>query len=155
MNSQPELNKEPCTVLGWSEKNLRWKVRMKNPPMSKLELKEKNLVLTKGVGKGMGTVAEQQVAEENELTFSSGKTVRIFGLNSQPELNDQYGIVEGWSTQNNRWKVRTCAPPIQKLEFRERNLEVVLTHEVQQIFGVEKRVKIFGMNSQPELNDKT
>ena len=51
MNSKPELNDQFGNIESWSEKNLRWKIRMEiitDPEKGKgqlLELKEKSLRL--------------------------------------------------------------------------------------------------------------
>ena len=52
-------------------------------------------------------------------------------MNSKPELNDQFGLIESWSEKNQRWKVRLeiiTDPEKGKgtlLELREKNIELV------------------------------
>ena len=88
----------------------------KGTTLTKIELKEKNLIIVDDQGRQLGaTLHEHKV----------GRRVKIVGMKSMPELEDKFATIDSWNDRNDRWKVVMERDKSERYEMKQKNLVVV------------------------------
>lgn len=89
LESRPDLNNQKGTILAWDDHKHRYNIYISGKVVS---LKPSNVILEEG------TVAQ------------------IVGLQSKPQLNGQWGTIQGWIRETNRYDVQLSASQVVRIK---------------------------------------
>jgi len=167
LQGRPELNDLEGTLVGFDEDESRWKVLMADGSRKMLKpanLKPQNLahVPPRTTSKPEGVIP---AVLQNEIL--QGQTVRVRGLQMQPDLNGLEGTVVGWDSAEGRWRVQmmdgsgkmlkasnleVCQPSVRPAEVDEAAQECVTSPDSAPALKPDQVVRVQGLQARPELN---
>lgn len=136
VTSTPELNGEEGTIVKFDDEKNRWIIKLDSTGKGK-GIKTENLekVATAGEGAkivdGVSTGEEGSAAKKKEAgnqqgnpDLKPGARIKIFGIRSTPELNDQTGTIVKFDEKIDRWIVKIDSTGKGK-GVKAENLEVI------------------------------